>query len=152
MQFSARYDGIPTALDELYTVQCDKGLSQPSIALLEHALIQIIGGFETAYLIIDALDECADWNERGKVLKWIQSITSLVPGKLHMMFTSRFVPEIERSLEDFTDLRIISLADHGTDKDILAYINTRLWNDREIWSEAKRDKIRDALTQGAGGM
>ncbi|KAF7976126.1 hypothetical protein HWV62_7573 [Athelia sp. TMB] len=148
MQFSAQWDGVPAALDNLYTVECKDGLRQPSIASLERTLMEIAKSFNSAYVIIDALDECC---ERRKSLKWIQSITSSIPGKLHLLVSSRPEPEIDRGLSCISTLQEVNIAGEKNIADIQRYLDVRLAEDGK-WSDASKHLIRDGLVRGADGM
>ena len=148
MQFAARFNGIPEALDRLYSIECDKGLCQPSIALLERTLADIIGSLAAAYIIIDALDECS---ERRKLLKWMQSITSGISDKLHLMVCSRPEPEICNGIDILSNLVKIDIAGQKSANDIGIYLDARLGND-DRWSDHHKHMIRATLYGGANGM
>ena len=65
-QFSAAYGGVPTMLTKLYH-SCHDGGSQPSVESLHATLLLILEAFDDVFVILDALDECA---ERKELLKW----------------------------------------------------------------------------------
>ena len=134
MQFSAQWDGIPAALDSLYSVEFKNGLRQPSIASLERTLMDMVKSFDATYVIIDALDECC---ERRKTLDWIQSITRSIPGKLHLMVSSRPEPEIDRHLSRIATLHEIDIAREKIQADICRYLDARLAKD-DKWSDAAK--------------
>ncbi|KAF7980713.1 hypothetical protein HWV62_37181 [Athelia sp. TMB] len=150
MQFSAQCDGIPLALDELYTVKCRNGFDQPSIASLEKTLRLIIGSLRSAYIIVDALDECGELHE---LLQWISNITSgsETSSQLHFMVISRPEPDIKRGLESLKNLTTVSVADRRAADEIRRYIDTRLSKDSK-WSEDINQTIREGLVGGADGM
>ena len=71
-QFSLKYgNGVAKVLADLYS-HCGNGYQQPSLDDLHNVLGMILGGFVSAYIILDALDECS---ERDKVLDWVQTST-----------------------------------------------------------------------------
>ena len=148
MQFSTQWDGIPAALDYLYSVECKNGHRQPSIASLERTLMDIVKSFDATYMIIDALDECC---ERRKSLKWMKSITSSIPGKVHLMISSRSEPEINRGLSYIPTLHEIDIAGEQIKADICRYLDARLADD-DKWSDAAKRLIREGLIRGADGM
>ena len=148
MQFSAQCDGIPVAVDEIYSTECRNGLDQPSTASLERALRLIVDSFDTAYIIVDALDEC---DEQRRLLQWIGSITSQASGQLRLMITSRPEPDIKSSLESLKGLTALSLADGQVAGDIVQYIDSRLSEDSK-WADDAKQMIRVALVRGADGM
>ncbi|KAF7980716.1 hypothetical protein HWV62_37187 [Athelia sp. TMB] len=146
MQFSAQCDGIPLALNELYTNECRNGLDQPSIASLERTLWSIIDSSDVSYIIVDALDECG---EQHRLLQWIRSVTA-PSGQLRLMVISRPEPDLKRGLMSIKGLTIISVADERAADDIRQYIDTRL--STSDWSDETKDLIRKGLVRGADGM
>src|SRR6202035_5272350 len=77
-QFSTAYGGVPAILTKLYH-SCHDGSAQPSVKSLQVTLLLILEAFNDVYIVLDALDECA---ERTAVLKWIkQTTTSWRKGK-----------------------------------------------------------------------
>ncbi|KAF7968345.1 hypothetical protein HWV62_30939 [Athelia sp. TMB] len=147
MQFSDRLDGIHPALADLYDAE-DKGRHQPLISSLEDTLLEIIKSFSSAYIIIDALDECA---EQRRVLNWIQSITLQTSSSLHLLITSRPEPDIENSLRSLRNTRGINLTDQQASEDIYNYINARL-SEVDGWTEYQKELVRAALSRGANGV
>jgi len=147
-RLSDQSKGIPPPLRELYA----NGDRRPSIVALENTLGKILDGFEKAYIIVDALDECTD---REGVLKWITRITSQKPGNVHLVVTSR----PERDIRDaFEELRAccVDVARDSSNHDIVAYLDRELETDRKLkkWCNNRqvREEIRSALMKGAQGM
>ncbi|KAF7984125.1 hypothetical protein HWV62_16756 [Athelia sp. TMB] len=147
MQLCDRFDGIPPALANLYASE-DNGRSQPLLASLENTLLQTIRSFDNAYIVIDALDEC---DERPKVLKWIQSITSQTSGCLHLLVASRPEPDIKDRLRLLSNLHEIDVADRQVSGDIRHYIDACL-SEVNDWTEAQKELVRIALVKGADGV
>ena len=70
-QFSLKCgNGVPKVLAGLYS-HCGNGYHQPSLENLHNVLQKILDGFNSAYIILDALDECS---ERDKVVNWVQTV------------------------------------------------------------------------------
>ncbi|KAF7983532.1 hypothetical protein HWV62_21090 [Athelia sp. TMB] len=147
MQLSDQFDGIPPALVDLYEDERE-GRDQPLISALENTLLQILRSFDTAYIIVDALDECSEWS---KVLKWIRSITILASGNLHLMVTSRPEPDIKYRLRPLSNLQELDVADQQESNDISRYVDVRL-SEVNKWTEAQKSLVRNALLRGAGGV
>ncbi|KAF7978595.1 hypothetical protein HWV62_45318 [Athelia sp. TMB] len=147
IQLSDRFDGIPPALVELYKDEED-GRSQPVLSSLEETLLRILQSFSSAYIVIDALDEC---DERPKVLKWIQSVASQMSGILHLMVTSRPEPDIKNRLRSLSNLLKIDAVDHRASADIRHYIDVWL-SEVDEWTESQKELVRIALVNGAGGV
>ncbi|KAF7983531.1 hypothetical protein HWV62_21088 [Athelia sp. TMB] len=147
IQLSRRFDGIPPALVELYEDE-DNGHSQPALSSLENTLLRILQSFGTAYIVIDALDEC---EERLKLLKWVQSVTFQTSGLLHLMVTSRPEPDIRDRLRSLCNLREVDVADRRGSDDICRYINASL-SEVNAWTESQKELVRVALVNGAHGV
>ncbi|KAF7972345.1 hypothetical protein HWV62_18116 [Athelia sp. TMB] len=147
MQFSDRLDWIHPALADLYDLE-DKGRHQPLISSLEDTLLEIIKTFTSAYIIIDALDECA---EQRKLLTWIQYITSQTSSSLHLLVTSRLEPDIKSCLRTLSTIEEMAIADEQASSDIREYINARL-SEVDGWTETQKELVRVALSRGAGGV
>ncbi|KZP10818.1 ankyrin, partial [Athelia psychrophila] len=149
MQLAHRCDGIPVALAEMYR-KCDKGFRRPPIDLLEATFLRILDSFNDVYIAIDSLDECS---ERPEVILWIQSMASKASGKLHMVMSSRPESEIMQGLRELSQLKEICISGHQTEPDIRSFLNTRLsQRDAAKWTNAQKDMIKEALTDGADGM
>ena len=84
-QFSASYGGLPATLTKLFH-SCHDGGSQPTVKSLQATLILILEAFDHVYIVLDALDECA---ERKDLLKWITEMICSRKDKLHLLVTSR---------------------------------------------------------------
>ena len=150
-QFSQRYDDLPAALQSLYD-QCGRAGIQPSLKSLHSTLLLILDSFRDAYVIVDALDECAD---RAKLLNWVKEITRWKVGKLHLLLTSRQERDIEVKLQPLGPVSIC-LEGEGVDLDIAMYLDRKLEDDEEpaAWDEDDdmRDKVKTSLQTGAQGM
>ena len=150
-QFSQRCDGFPSALNDLYD-ECSSRVQPLSLESLQRTLFRILDSFSDTYVIVDALDECAD---RTKLLDWIKQMTNWKVGKLHLLATSRPERDIEirlLSLQPFS----ICLEGESVDLDIATYLD-RMLQDNEDWTAWNvdvdiRDKVKMSLLQGAQGM
>src|ERR1700728_4700667 len=98
-QLSTTYGGVPAVLAKLYH-SCHDGGAQPSVESLQATLLLILEAFNDVYIVLDALDECA---EREDVLKWIKQTTVWRKNKLHLLATSRPEEEIARHLQLLED-------------------------------------------------
>jgi len=113
-------------------------------------LSEMLPEFNTVYLVIDALDECADLVE---VLSILDGMQTWVIEHLHIILTSRRLPEIEEVLSEFTT-EVISICESPINKDILLYIAYCLETDRSLakWPSDIRLLIQNTLSRGADGM
>jgi hypothetical protein len=79
-------------------LRCGNGHQEPTLDDLQNTLQIILDGFSSSFIILDALDECA---ERKKLLNWIQTLILErdINLRLHLIVTSRPEQEIEENLE-----------------------------------------------------
>jgi ankyrin repeat domain-containing protein 50 len=123
---------------------------KPTIRGLATTVRSMIDAFENCYIIINALDECP---EREDLLAWIDEILSWNSSKIHLLVTSRELPDIEESLADSVSDHI-SLSGKEVDDDIRLHIQHQLMNDARLrkWPEDVRGEIEMTLVEGANGM
>jgi hypothetical protein len=148
-QFSTPFSGVPAVLAKLYH-SCHDGGAPPSVESLCATLLLILEVFDEAYIVLDALDECA---KRNDVLKWIEEMTSWRKGKLHLLATSR--PE-----EDIANrLRLLNPVNVYLEQDLIAcdvkrYIDCILDDDVAFnrWNDQIKANIKSMLLESAGGM
>ena len=149
-QFSLKCgNGVPKVLADLYS-QCGSGYQQPFLDDLHNVLQMILGGFDSAYIILDALDECS---ERSKVLDWVQTVIMHKNGniKLHLITTSRPEKDIN---DKFNSYHCVDLVKASGSHNILAYLDYQLKNDSDWqkWNQEIQDEIKSTLTRQADGM
>jgi hypothetical protein len=148
-QFSTAYSGVPAVLTKLYH-ECHDGDAQPSVKSLQVTLLLILEAFNDVYIVLDALDECA---ERKSVLKWIKQTTSWRKSKLHLLATSRPEEDIAMHLRLLDPDHVIIKQDL-VGRDIERYINSILYDEDsfEQWSDEIKTNIKNTLLKSAGGM
>ncbi|KAF7980533.1 hypothetical protein HWV62_37665 [Athelia sp. TMB] len=119
---------MPLALENIY----GKGPShpQPSITMLQDILQGIIKELDHVYIVIDALDECAD---RERLLLWAKTMPQWAQGKCHVLLSSRREPDIEDGLDEVIGLQRMSFAGGSANPDIVKYVTEKLlevkrWN------------------------
>jgi hypothetical protein len=136
-------------LADLYS-HCGKGYQQPSLDDLHNILQIILDGFDSAYIILDALDECS---ERAKVLDWVQTVILHKNEnlRLHLIATSR--PEKEIS-DKFNSYHCIDMVEASGKHNILAYLDYQLQGDSDWqkWGQKIQDEIKSTLIKQADGM
>ena len=147
-QFSAQCKNTPDVLVKLYE-QCRTDRRQPSAKDLMMALQLIIQGFERAYIVLDALDECA---ERMRLLDVAEEIISWKPERLHVLATSRrervFMDRLEpRAAATFDIQNLIR-------EDIRIYVHGRLSSQfaTKTWLSKVQHTIENRLIEDADGM
>ena len=148
-QLSFQSPSCPDALATLYS-QYENGERRPTTESLMITLKSILGGFQHAYVIVDALDECGD---REQLLALIEDITEWKLGGLHVLITSRK----ERDIDDCLGPRVsaqINLHSALVNVDIQTHLCERLRNDPKLkkWPTKVHKQIEVALMDKADGM
>jgi hypothetical protein len=148
-QLSAQCDTIPLPLLDLYLNQPDgtKVIDEENLLGTLRNLILI---FHNVYIILDALDESVDCEE---ILLFINSVHGWDLSRLHLLVTSRQLPDIEESLTDLATEKIC-LQDSKMKEDIILYIADKLENDKSLskFPPEIRLQIQKKLLQGGDGM
>ena len=149
-QFSLKCgNGVPKVLADLYFC-CGNGYQQPSLDDLHNVLQKILGGFNSAYIILDALDECS---ERDKVLDWVQTAVLQKNRnlRLHLITTCRPEKEID---DRFNSYHCVDLVKESGNHNIVAYLNYQLQNesDWQKWDQKIHHEIKSTLIKQADGM
>lgn len=152
-QLSQQSKKFPASLDALFS-SSENGQRQPSARALLDALRSMIQEFPQVYIVLDALDECA---QRQNLLETLQSMAAWQLQNLHLLVTSQKERDIERTLERFVDSgNRICLESALVDKDIQRYIKQRLSTDESLrkWKkdDAVKQEIESTLSKGAHGM
>ncbi|OWY52202.1 HET-like protein [Alternaria alternata] len=145
--------GIPKGVDALFS-SCENGQRKPS----SHALLQVTKEaaqeFTHVYVVLDALDECA---QRSELMDMLEAVAEWQLDNLHLLMTSRKERDIERSLEGYIEEQdAVCLQRDVVDQDIQRYVQQRLRVDKDLakWNKdaAVRQEIEAALMRGACGM
>lgn len=151
-QFSERCIKIPWTLESLFA-SLDEGQRQPPIEALLQGLRQIIEELPATFIVLDALDECAD---RDQLLTTIDTITGWQVWSLHVLATSRRERDIEVSFESLVDdHNTVQLSSALVDQDIQKYVRQRLLDNKSLrkWQSCDiREEIETTLMSGAHGM
>jgi len=158
-------DGAPPyTLSQLFAT-CEDTDRPPSMdELLDTVRVIAERSFHTVYIVLDALDECAEWDE---LLDYLERMGSWGIGHLHVLASSR----PERALEERltkgplkADNRVNVQSDRISD-DIRTYIRGRLDTEPKLkrWQNLKTssgsggmssicEEIESSLTKQADGM
>jgi Cdc6-like AAA superfamily ATPase len=144
---------VPKGVDALFS-SCENGQRKPS----SHALLQVTKEaaqeFTHVYVVLDALDECA---QRSELMNMLEAVAEWQLDNLHLLMTSRKERDIERSLEEYIrEEDAVCLQRDVVDQDIQRYVQQRLHHDKGLakWNKdaAVRQEIELALMRGACGM
>ncbi|CAG5158427.1 uncharacterized protein ALTATR162_LOCUS5073 [Alternaria atra] len=152
-QLSRQAIDVPASLDALFS-SCEDGKRQPSLDALLQVACRTMQQLPQVYVMLDALDECA---QRTELMEMLETITGWQFRNMHLIVTSRQERDIESSLEGFVDVRnSICLQSDIVDKDIQQYVRQRLSDDKGLSKWGKdvflRQEIETALMEGSKGM
>ena len=140
---------MPKVLVNLYA-RCGNGHQEPTLDDLQNTLQSILDGFSSTFIILDALDECA---ERGKLLNWIQTfiLEKDINFGLHLIVTSRPEQEIEAK---FRFCHYLDLVEESENYDLVTYLDYQLENDSDLqkWNSDTQQQIKLTLIKQANGM
>jgi hypothetical protein len=127
----------------------------PVLVLLEY-LRRAVARCRQIYILLDALDESPADVSRAEVLWVIDSIRQWQLPGLHLLVTSRDVPEIRDHLQFSTlkqGVEHISLKNDSVQQDISRFVAFQVDHDLQLqrWGD-HRKKIKNYLAQHAGGV
>ena|SRR6266536_5984109 len=106
-------------------------------------------GGSKVYFVIDALDESTD---HGKTRDSFLDSLRHLPSKAHLLVTSRYIPDVERSFQDLARLEI-----HAADVDVKTYLEKQLQDHHQLANYVQdhpslKVTIIDAIVRRTDGM
>ena len=132
----------PTVPDSLVGLEAS-GRS-PDLASLKKVLLELIGGFDHVYIVIDALDECKG---RRKLMEWTSHICRSSKDGLHLLATSRPEPDIEDVMRSLA--MPIAIVGNDMSVDMGKYIDEKFQEAR--WTKGV-EEVKEVLLTGSGGV
>jgi hypothetical protein len=124
---------------------------QPNLSDLLDALEEVLPFFDSAYIVIDAVDETQE--PRTRLLRLLNTLVKDPRfQKVQLLATSREYHDIEAAFQD-TSIAI-SMKNEGTNKDILTCVHAELERNSRFstWPVKLRDDIEVAIATKAKGM
>lgn len=136
-------------LEQLYQ-KCGNGQQQPATDEIHSLLNDAVVCTGHKYIILDALDECAD---REDLMTFIGELVHLQKEGLRIMITSRREKDIEEQLGPIAN-HDINIQSAIVDEDIRVYVRNRLATDNKLskYPEKVKEKIITAIMEKADGM
>ncbi len=153
-QLCSQLPFLPQGVGYLWS-DCHEGRQRPVLKRLMKELCRLLEDFLEVYLVIDALDECAEEDgERADLLDIIAEMHSWQSKKLHMMVTSRRQTDIEVMLEPLLIMKPISMADEQINADVKILISRDVCTlaKKNRWPPTLTNEVEDALLLGSNGM
>ena len=125
-------------------------LHKPTVTELLEALRELTRGFQGAYIIIDALDECSQYDDLFKV---VMGMLHWNMPHLHLLVTSRRENYIADTILRYHPLEVV-LSEDLIGHDIVTYIHETMEEMKHYrkWDTGLQQKIMDKLINGANGM
>jgi len=157
LQFALQLTDADVYLNDLY-LKSMEGLRDPQIEDIEEALKNLVNTCTSAYIVIDALNECQDTELLLKILGRMIGWTSVGQSgadKLNLLATTIPNDDLESQLDEKNlEKHYIELESKYAHKDIVKFVNTQLTTDRRlrIWPKSQQTEIRNALTEKSEGM
>jgi hypothetical protein len=158
-QLSADSDSYYKILSRLYSDNMN-GRLNPDIDSLKECMKDMLNLPEQGpvYIIVDALDECPNLSgtpsAREEVLELVGELVDLEFQNLHLCVASRPEVDIRVILDPLTTLKISLHDEAGQKEDIVEYIKSVVYSDRNMqrWNEDDRQLVVVTLSGKADGM
>ena len=131
-------------------MELDK-LHLPTERELLDLLRELLQFFKQAYIVIDALDECDDYDQLFNQVIRVMHTWNM--SHLHVFMSSRREQNIIITMKECVTAEICLSADL-VGSDIISYIYSFVRNDSGLrrWGHAVQQSVVDALITGANGM
>lgn len=141
-QILTRQESIPNEVDSIFR-SCQGGKTQPQSSDLEALLKSLVNLNEMTYLVLDALDECAD---RQELLDFIEHAFRWKSSKLDVVMTSRKLKDFDDVFDNELGKRNQhSILNGEVDPDIYSFVHGKLQSDRRFKRWQKQPDIRDEI-------
>jgi hypothetical protein len=159
LQLSVESDPRYNILSRLYSDNMN-GALEPDIDSLKECMKDMLYVPRQApiYIIVDALDECPNFSgtpsAREEVLDLIEELVDLKLPNVHLCVASRPEMDIRVILDPLTALKISLHDETGQKWDIVEYVKSVVYSDRNMqrWNEDDRQLVVGTLSDKADGM
>ena len=109
----------PHALDYFYSKCCSSGGALlTSRALIEELLTLALGNCDSAYIVLDGLDECCSRKERGEIVSWFREMIENLPPDVRDRLRCLFISQHDSARKDYRDLASITVDADNNEEDI----------------------------------
>jgi hypothetical protein len=158
-QLSAKSDGCYKVLSKFYSDNAS-GTGKPDNGTLTGWIEDVLSfpGQGPIYIIIDAIDECppthGTLSTRKEILGLIDELVNLKLPNVYFCVASRPEIDIRNAIEPLKPLQISLHDEDGQKNDIMKYIKSIIYSDRNMrnWREEDKQLVIDMLTSKADGM
>jgi hypothetical protein len=125
-----------------------KRKSRPSLDEIFGALQSVCSNYTTVYIVVDALDECADRDgARGQLIDELLELQARTDVRL--LFTSRFIPEITHKFQLNPMLEV-----RASEEDVRRFVAGQIPHLRNFVqrNEELKETIQDKIVKAVDGM
>ncbi|OCK73256.1 hypothetical protein K432DRAFT_340557, partial [Lepidopterella palustris CBS 459.81] len=135
---------IPATVSQLHNHHITRGTT-PSPQEIFRTLLSILEDYSRVYVVIDALDECLD----SQLLIKIRHLQTKARTDLHLMATSRFIPEIEQNFAGALRLEI-----RASENDVRTFVASQMYRLPDFVQDDVElpGIVQDIITQAVDGM
>ena len=124
--------------------------TRPSLEDISITLKSVVKDYLSVYLVVDALDECLDRDgSQGRLLAKISNLQKEAGSDLHLMVTSRFIPEIEEKFKEAPRLEV-----RASNEDVRKFVAGQIHRLPRVVrrDEELKDLVQDRIAQAVDGM
>ena len=127
--------------------------NKPSLIEYERVIQHQIDELQHLYLVFDAMDECEDFEQIHQALQIIKKISKANPGNVHLLATSRHLPEIEDCFDNL-DAKCVNFETDMVNHDIRQYVRTVFSDDLRLrrWPNPVQQEVETELMAKTQGM
>ena len=153
IQLTSSKQLIPEPLNNLFEA-CGTGVQEPQSKELEQVLKALINPSSGAFLVLDAMDECEDYDA---LMLFLEDIMTWGQGKLNVAVTSRRLKRIEDFFQEILDERnMIAIQSKAVDNDVRSFVRKSLTSDKRFkrWQTQTQvqTEIEEKLMDKCDGM
>jgi predicted amino acid-binding ACT domain protein len=138
---------IVAPVTRIYDDHSKRG-SRPSLEEILRVLQSVCSDYTTVYIVVDALDECADRDgARGRLIDKLRELQARIDVRL--LFTSRFIPEITQKFQSNPILEV-----RAREEDVRRFVvdqMSRLPNCIQR-DEKLKQAVQDKIVEAVDGM
>ncbi|OQV11276.1 NACHT domain-containing protein, partial [Cladophialophora immunda] len=147
---------VPGLESDMTQLKASYNYGTPPVHVLLEYLRQAVARCRHIYILLDALDESPEEISRSELLSAINTLRQWQLPGLHLLVTSRDVPDIRYHLQFPTlqqGVEHITLKNDSVQQDISRFVAFQVDHDHQLrcWGD-HREKIKNYLTQHAGGV
>ena len=112
----------PHTLDYFYSKCCSSGGAfLTSRTLIEELLKLALGNCDSAYIVLDGLDECCSRKERGEIVSWFREMIENLPPDGPDRLRCLFISQNDSARKDYRGLASITVDADNNEEDIEAF-------------------------------